>query len=1014
MKNLLVLMLCICVIIVSVNPVLARDKFKRKLVPVEFSSDNSSLESADPALRALLETAAVDSYCIVWYDFEPKSWQGWTRIDYTERDTFFHVDDFYALGGGDFGRLVPIEGAKSMWCGTRTSSNDPYICHWKEAPGYGTNWDQILTTNAMSFSGAITLQYNIVWDSEEGFDITEVQYDAGSNDWQTLASYTGVGETGAQHVIIGTQARTKLRFHFTSDIGWDDEDGGNNTDGACIIDNIRVADGGGFVNLETFESAAVGATDVGIWHARPAPPFGLYSGLKNSLTDRDPCGDNFGTQVVFFIGSPNPSTSYPGLYDTPFCTGAGGTSYPCQDEAIVSPVLDLTKYSTNKSSVQNGTIPPGDLQQLGGAQLRFTAYRDLPLENLVFFSWAIRRVYGDGCPGPWLDAAGNENGGYVYYGPYTDYQYATYDVSIVAGANEPVQIRMGCVDLCKWWYLTYGDCAQHTPSPYIDNVGLYRYRTTGPRWTPPVSNAFFEDNFPENESDIESYVRTEAGGDASSVVCVSLLGGGIAADPTFGGPAVYLHVKATYIGPPPLKPPLVGPSLAGSTAPGIVFNYVGDDGTWTTIQCDSNRWDDGSLNGADNYMVDLNDELFTRGYQIEYYFSARDNAGVVTTLPEWAGRLHTGPYYEFTCLPTLNSDILLVAHFPKFPADVTTQYWQTALDAVLSPPANKVDQYHVRWTTGLSQDVTSAQLAQSYNNIIWHGGLYEVQPAWDPSIFISDCQMLLDWLTLSDHPCGLWICGDNAASESGSAARMELQGSWCGIDLANTSYFEATGGASAGGVVSPLISGVAAAGIFIHAGLPDRFYAYGGCPIINSFDVLQTAGSGLGALAYPQHGGTNYLAAVANTRTNPAGYAVRTMWFGFDFPLIRDDAAGAPIDRFHVADDALSWLQAGTNIDVTPADIPRAYTLAQNYPNPFNPSTTIRYDMKDRGLVSIRIYNVAGQLVRTLVNGEKEAGIHSVAWDGRNGAGAGVASGIYFYKMETAGFSATKKLVMIR
>ena len=123
MKNLCVLMLCICVVIISFNPVWARDKFKRTLVPMESLSDNASLESVDPGLRALLETAAVDSYCIVWYDFEPKSWQGWTRVDYTARDTFFHVDDFYALGGGDFGRLVPIQGAKSMWCGTRTSSN---------------------------------------------------------------------------------------------------------------------------------------------------------------------------------------------------------------------------------------------------------------------------------------------------------------------------------------------------------------------------------------------------------------------------------------------------------------------------------------------------------------------------------------------------------------------------------------------------------------------------------------------------------------------------------------------------------------------------------------------------------------------------------------------------------------------------------------------------------------------------------------------------------------------------
>jgi flagellar hook assembly protein FlgD len=62
----------------------------------------------------------------------------------------------------------------------------------------------------------------------------------------------------------------------------------------------------------------------------------------------------------------------------------------------------------------------------------------------------------------------------------------------------------------------------------------------------------------------------------------------------------------------------------------------------------------------------------------------------------------------------------------------------------------------------------------------------------------------------------------------------------------------------------------------------------------------------------------------------------------------------------------------------------------------------------------MRIYDVAGRLVRTLVNDTKEAGAYSAVWDGRNNGGSSVASGIYFYKMETAGFQATKKLVLLR
>jgi flagellar hook assembly protein FlgD len=64
--------------------------------------------------------------------------------------------------------------------------------------------------------------------------------------------------------------------------------------------------------------------------------------------------------------------------------------------------------------------------------------------------------------------------------------------------------------------------------------------------------------------------------------------------------------------------------------------------------------------------------------------------------------------------------------------------------------------------------------------------------------------------------------------------------------------------------------------------------------------------------------------------------------------------------------------------------------------------------------VALKVYNVAGQLVRTLVNGTKDAGSYTITWDGKNNRGSGVASGIYFYKMETKDFSQTKKMVMLR
>jgi hypothetical protein len=158
----------------------------------------------------------------------------------------------------------------------------------------------------------------------------------------------------------------------------------------------------------------------------------------------------------------------------------------------------------------------------------------------------------------------------------------------------------------------------------------------------------------------------------------------------------------------------------------------------------------------------------------------------------------------------------------------------------------------------------------------------------------------------------------------------------------------------------------------------------------------------------------NYRAAIASTQLNPGGFNVNTMWFGFSYQYVRDDVVATPADRFELAKNVFDWMQNITNTNVTPAETPKSTKLAQNFPNPFNPSTTIKFDLKEKGFVTLKVYNVAGQLVRTLVSGEKDANTYTVTWDGKNDRGGAVASGIYFYKMETKDFSQTKKMVMLR
>jgi flagellar hook assembly protein FlgD len=91
------------------------------------------------------------------------------------------------------------------------------------------------------------------------------------------------------------------------------------------------------------------------------------------------------------------------------------------------------------------------------------------------------------------------------------------------------------------------------------------------------------------------------------------------------------------------------------------------------------------------------------------------------------------------------------------------------------------------------------------------------------------------------------------------------------------------------------------------------------------------------------------------------------------------------------------------------------FALAQNYPNPFNPATTIRYALPKAERVTLKIYDLLGKEVMTLIDREqKAAGDHVIFWDGRNQDGRLVASGIYLYQLHAGNFTLTKKMALTR
>jgi hypothetical protein len=98
-----------------------------------------------------------------------------------------------------------------------------------------------------------------------------------------------------------------------------------------------------------------------------------------------------------------------------------------------------------------------------------------------------------------------------------------------------------------------------------------------------------------------------------------------------------------------------------------------------------------------------------------------------------------------------------------------------------------------------------------------------------------------------------------------------------------------------------------------------------------------------------------------------------------------------------------------TGVDANASGLPTAYVLEQCFPNPFNPSTTIRYGLPNRSHVTLTVYNMLGQQIAILRNGEQEAGYHEVQFDGKN-----FSSGVYLYRIQAGDFVATKRFLLLR
>jgi hypothetical protein len=143
------------------------------------------------------------------------------------------------------------------------------------------------------------------------------------------------------------------------------------------------------------------------------------------------------------------------------------------------------------------------------------------------------------------------------------------------------------------------------------------------------------------------------------------------------------------------------------------------------------------------------------------------------------------------------------------------------------------------------------------------------------------------------------------------------------------------------------------------------------------------------------------------TATNP-GHSLALVYNDWSTGKPRVDHANPEVEGNTIA------LTAKPDGDGDGPIVPESYSLGQNFPNPFNPSTTFSYSIRKPGHVQLNIYNILGQNVRTLVNEHQDAANYTKVWDGRDDNGNVVASGVYFYRIESGDFTDIKKMVLMK
>ena len=873
----------------------------------------------------------------------------------------------------------------------------------------------------------------------------------------------GIG-TGA---ALGVPA-IRIRLQFNSDGAFSDQDGLFVGEGAAQVDQLTVTSPTEGTFAEDFEGAAPY-----LWVPDKNAFAGDFSDVFPGITDIDPCATNV-TPMVGFIDYGQAPPNGPGVdgtvstggqtsgtwnYGIPtanvfnFNGGLSGGSVPINNE-VWSPEFAWDVAGTTVD----------DDPEFAGSALYFTVWRHNPLANGIFYVWHVRSETIDPNTlqpvwGPWEDR------NFVYFSSTGEYLPTLQNTTdLIPQGVQRVQLAVGGLDLSATFGFPGTDA---TPAPMFDDIRFYKFRVGGISMSTRTID-LAQDGFPVNGSIDASTAAARGALDvrfdmARDVSSGDVLAPGdsvvINAQPVIPGTTIQQIVMKWAL----LQNPLFSdPGNRVQPARPVDSNFASAvDGSGRTIWTgdvlvqNSTTALGNPVNGV--YFGDLPDiDFLYPGDILHYYFEATDSDGRVSTLPgntDGFGVWDANRQSDFTrtytvrALPTITDaagaqpSILLYNDFGRRggEAEFVSAFNQLALFEGV-----QWDSYTTQGpSSGVSNGIGSAgvtgpiadgdtpaagnrrghganqQQLDGYSTIIYLSGNLNTQLISDGSDVgqndkSPDILTLTGWKNLAGQRNTVYF-GDFIGSALVNDSPVEGQAyvtNVMGISVVSSNVRSEIGGQTA-----PVVRPTGTVAAFV-----TDFIAYGGCFGINQFDSIRAGGASVVG-----HGFVN----PANNTVYPdiAASTVFDRLAGLDrkvdivFPYgdlyIYDNVSRAPVGastRTILLEEILSYL--GESVPgpgpAVAAPALRAASLSL-FPNPFNPKTTVQFALPKAGMdATVKVFNVRGELVKTLHSGVATSADLNLEWNGTDERGSSVASGLYLVKAVTEGFSDTKKAVLVK